>query len=237
MIDILEIFENKTLLFFEDIENELNNIYDFQIDILYDIIDQIYEAKLIFKQFNRNLFKSIEKGILTLKYDIKDYIDEVIGDLLYITDFLSVNINKNEILIKAIDLASRNEVTNKLKNFRNIILSIMDFLMTNINEDYEREMNLNNENSIKYYSYLKAQQFLKNTKDKSNEVINDIKSRINNIQKYELYSKNLDIINNINNKTIFEYMDDIYKNIIYNSINLKPEYINETNEIIKNKKK
>ena len=83
-----------------DIENELNNINDFQIDIFYDIIDLLYEAKKILKEFNKNLFKSIEKGIITFKYDIKDYIDEIIGDLLYITDFLSININKNEILKK-----------------------------------------------------------------------------------------------------------------------------------------
>ena len=98
----MENFENKTLKFLDDIDNELNNIEDFQIDILYDIKEQIYESKQIFKTFNRNLFKSIEKGILTFKCDINDYIDLIIGDLLYITDFLAVNINKNELIIKAI---------------------------------------------------------------------------------------------------------------------------------------
>ena len=67
------------------------------MNLLYDIIDQIYESKLIFKKFNRNLFNSIEKGILTFKCDINDCIDIIIGQLLYITDFLGVNINKNEI--------------------------------------------------------------------------------------------------------------------------------------------
>ena len=92
MVELLEIFENNTLTFLEDIENELDKINNFQIDVLYDIIDQINESKIIFKQFNKNLFKSIEKGIITFKYDINDYIDLIIGDLLYITDFLSVNI-------------------------------------------------------------------------------------------------------------------------------------------------
>ena len=237
MIDILEKFENNTMTFLENIELELNNVYEFQIDILYDIIDQIYESKLIFLQFNKNLFKSIEKGILTLRYDLRDYIEEIIGDLLYITDFLAININKNEILIKAIDLNTRTDTTIKLKDFRNIILIIMDILMNNINNDYEMEMNLNNNNSIKYYSYQKAEEFLNNTQEKSDKVTKDIKSRINDIEIYELFSKNLDIIDNIHNKTNLEYMDEMYKNIIYKSMNLKPEYINEENNISQNKKK
>ena len=237
MIDILEKFENNTMIFLENIELELNNVYEFQIDILYDIIDLIYECKLIFLQFNKNLFKSIEKGILTLKYDLRDYIEEIIGDLLYITDFLAININKNEILIKAIDLSTRTDTTTKLKDFRNIILIIMDILMNNINNDYEMEMNLNNKKSIKFYSYQKAEEFLKNTQEKSDKVIEDIKSRINDIEKYELYSNNLDIIDTIHNKTILEYMDEMYKNIIYKSMNLKPEYIKGESSISQNKKK
>ena len=97
MLELLENFENKTLIFLEGVENELKYIDDFQIDLLYDIIDQLYECKQIFLKFNRNLFKSIEKGILTFKCDINDYIDSIIGQLLYITEFLAVNINKNDI--------------------------------------------------------------------------------------------------------------------------------------------
>ena len=237
MVDILEKFENNTMSFLENIELELNNVYEFQIDILYDIIDQVYECKLIFLQFNKNLFKSIEKGIHTLKYDLRDYIEEIIGDLLYITDFLAININKNELLIKAIDISNRTDTTIKLKDFRNIILTIIDIIMFNINNDYENEMNLSNSESIKYYSFQKAEEFLNNTQEKSDKVIKDIKSRINDSETYELYSKNLDIIDNIHNKTILEYMDEIYKNIIYKSMNLKPEYINEESSISKNKKK
>jgi len=236
MVNILEIFENNTLKFLCDIEDELIKISDFQIDILYDIIDNIYESRLIFKKFNRNLFNSIEKGIIKFKYDITEYITDVIGDLLYITDFLSININKNEILVNSIDEFTREEIKIKLKNFRNIILEIIDLLILDINEEYQEEMNIENNNSIKFYSNEKALIFINNTEKKSSKVINDIKSRINNIQLYELYSNNIDIINNINNKSIIEYIDDIYRNIICNLNNLKPEYYNEKSNINKNKK-
>ena len=210
MLNILELFQNNTLIFLDNIEEELENINTFHIDLLYDIKDEIYESRLIFKQFNRNLFKSIEKGIITFKYNITEYIDETIGDLLYITDFLSVNIDQNEILKNAIDDNSKKEVKLKLKNFRNIILTIIDLLISDIEDDFQNEMNLRNNNSIKFISNQKAESFLYNTEDKSNKVIEDIKKRINNIELFELYSNNIDIINNINNKTIIENINEIY---------------------------
>ena len=236
MIDILENFENKTLTFLDDIDNELDNIEDFQIDVLYDIIDQIYESKLIFTKFNRNLFNAIEKGILTFKCDINDHIDNIIGELLYITDFLAININKNEILIRAIDENTRKDVSIKLKDFRNIIITIMDLLIKNINNDYEKEMNINDNKSIKYISNNKALNFLDNIEKTSEKVINKIKAGIDNINIYESYSKNNDIINDINNKTFIEYINDIYTNIIYKALNITPEYLNEDSNINKNKK-
>ena len=235
MIEILSNFENSTLLFLKEVENELDNITDFQIDVLYDIIDQIYEAKLIFKQFNKYLFKSIEKGILTFKYDIRDFIEEFIGDLLYITDFLSINLNKNEILIKAIEEKTRNITTRQLKDFRNIILSIMELLISNINDDYNNEMNLSNEQGIKYHSNKIAFEFLMNIEDQSNRVIENIKSRINNFYIYQSYSENIDELNNINNKTLIEYINDIYDNVILNSLYLKHDFLNESSYINKNK--
>ena len=236
MINILENFENKTLTFLNDLEDELINIDDFQIDILYDIIDIIYESKQIFKKFNRNLFKSIEKGILTFKCDISDHIDNIIGELLNTTDFLAVNINKNEILIKAIDEETRKNATVKLKEFRDIIITIMEIINKNINDDYENEMNIENNESIKYISNKKAEEFLSNVENRSDETIKKIKANINNFNIYESYSDNLDILNNINNKTIIEYINDIYKNVIYQALNITPQYLNETSGISNNKK-
>ena len=237
MLNALEIFENNTLIFLDNIEEELEHLNTFHIDLLYDIKDEIYESRLIFKQFNRNLFKSIEKGIITFKYNITEFIDEIIGDLLYITDFLSVNIDKNEILKNAIENNLKEEVKLKLKNFRNIILEIIDLLILDINDDFQSEIDLGNKNSIKFISNQKADKFLSKTEGKSNKVINDIKKKINNIELFELYSNNIDIINSINNKTIIENINEMSNNIINNFIKLQPEYFNNKSDLIKKKDK
>ena len=235
MLDKLEKFQNNTLIFLENVQKEIEKINDFQIDLLYDLVDQIYNVKEILKSFNKNLFKAIEKGIITFRYDIRDYIDDIIGDLLYLTDFLSVNINQNEILIKAIEENKRKNVTTKLKNFRNIVNEIMDLLMTNINEEYEDKMRIENKNSIKNYSYEKVNKFGSNIETKSDITIKKIKKKINNIELYELYGNNIDIINDIINKTISEYINNIH-GAINSSLNIKPEFSNDESDLVNNMK-
>ena len=237
MVDILAKFENDTIRFLDNVEKEVYNINIFQIDVLYDIIDSIYDCKIIFKKFNKNLFNAIEKGILTFKYDIKDYIDEIIGDLLYLTDFLAVNINKNEILKKQLDETIRKNITIKLKDFRDIIINIMDIIIDRINLDYDNEMSIDNQNSVKYYSEEKSIELLKEIDDKSNDVIKHIKNKIKYINLYEKYCENLDTINNINNKTILEFNDKIYKNILVKFSEIQPDYLNDSSNIISNKNK
>ena len=83
--------------------HEVDIIQTFQLDVLYDIIDAIDDGKKVFTEFFKKLFKAVDRGITTFKYDLRDFIEEIIGDLLYLTDFLSININKNEILKNAID--------------------------------------------------------------------------------------------------------------------------------------
>ena len=111
-------------------------IENFQLDLLYDLIDIIYETKKIFKDFNKNLFFAIEKGIKVFRFDFQDFIYEMMGDLLYLVDFLSINLNKNDILKNAMDIETREDLILKLKNMRNIINIIKETLLQNIDNKY-----------------------------------------------------------------------------------------------------
>ena len=178
MIENLEFFSNKTLLFLDKIEIEVNNITKLEkIDFLYDILDNIYECQLILFQFNRNLFKAIEKGILSFKTDIEEFKEFIIGDILYITDYLSININKNPLIIKVYDEKTRNELTIKLRAFRDIIQIILDFLISDINNDYNNEMSTNNRESIKLDSEKKSKLFLEKINKKADDVTSEIKKK------------------------------------------------------------
>ena len=95
------------------------------------------------ENFNYRLFDSIEKGIIQFESELKEYFEIVIGSLLYVTEFLSVNINKNEILKKSIEEQKRNEIQILLKDFRYIINQIIDLLLNHIHADYEFEFSEN----------------------------------------------------------------------------------------------
>jgi len=226
MINNLENFYNDTLKFLNDIRNELSNINDFQIDVLFDIIDSINDSIELFEQFNKKLFLSIEKGIITFKFELIDFIENLIGDL-----------NENEFFVKSLDEHTRNESILLLKDFRDIINIIVDLLIDNIQKDYESEISLDNDYNIKFKSMEKIEQYISEIKSTSNDLIFEIKKNINFIEKYELYSNNIDIIDSINNKTLSEFNSNFYK-CLKNIIDIKPEFYNKENsEILVNKKK
>ena len=163
---------------------------------------------------------------MTFKTDINLFKEEIIGNVLYITDFLSINIVKNEIIKKAYDTQTLNNLSIKLNNFRNIIELILDSLIDNTNNEYEYEMSLNN-NSLQLYSYSKANEFLNKIDIKSNDIINKTKNKINYIKLYEIYSSNLDYIDYINNKTIIEFINNMNNIFFKKAIDLQPEYLNK----------
>jgi len=228
----LDNFYNNSLNYIKDIESEIKNINNLEIDVLFDINDSINESKEILENFNYKLFDSIERGIILFKSELNEYFQIVIGSLLYVTEFLSVNINKNEILKKSIKEQERNEVQILLKDFRYIINQIIDLLLNNIHSDYEYEFSENKKDSIKYKNIHKINDYILQFNSNSSELINDITSKINFFNKYKLYVNNIDEIDRINNKTIIEFNNDFYNGCIKSLLDIKPNFYDKNNEEI-----
>ena len=237
MLLLVEEFNNKTIIFLKEVDEEVSKIENFQIDLLYDLIDIIYEAKKIFKDFNKNLFLAVEKGIKTFRYDFDDFIHEIIGDLLYLVDFLSINLDKNEILRNGVDDITREEIIRKLKDMRNIINVITEYLMNNIDNDYREEMDESNMNSIKVNSNKKLKEYLEDIEEKSNKIIADIKNKIAFMNLYELYAGNLDKIEEISTNISYEFVSNLYEDNLKKINNMKPEYLYENSKLIQNKER
>jgi hypothetical protein len=62
VINSLDEFSNNVLNYLDKLEILIQNIINFKIDLLYDIIDNIEESKKIFKNFISLLFNSVLKG-------------------------------------------------------------------------------------------------------------------------------------------------------------------------------
>ena len=233
MNKLLKNFCNDTLIFLDNIQEEINKTDDFSIDFFYDIIDVLNDGKMILKEFVLKLFSSVEKGIIILKKNINNNAERNIGDFLYITDFLSININKNELLIKSFEEDVRKELSFKLDEFRNIVNFIINLLIYNINNDYLKEITDNN--GIKFFTNELVDKNSKIIQNEENKFIEISEQKIKYLNLYELYNSNLEVINNITNKTIIESIDDSYNNILLQSMKIEPEYLNKNSDIIAKK--
>ena len=64
MNNLLINFCNDALLFMDNIQEEMKKIDDFSIDLFYDIIEAINDAKMILIEFTLKLFSSEKKELL-----------------------------------------------------------------------------------------------------------------------------------------------------------------------------
>ena len=211
----------------------MEKIDEFSIDYFYDIIDVLIDGKMILKEYVLKLFSSVEKGIIILKKNINNNAEKNIGDFLYITDFLSINLNKNELLKKAFEEDTRKELSFKLYEFRNIVNFIINLLIYNINNDYSKEITDNN--GIKFLTNELVYKNSERIQNEENKFIKICEEKINNLNIFELYNSNLEAINNITNKTIMESIDDSYNNILLQAMKIEPEYLNKNSDIIAKK--
>jgi len=233
----LENFKNNTLKYINELEYLIQNISNFQIDILYDIKDNIEEAKKIFKNFCTLLFNSITKGIKIIKIDLSEYMDEIIGELLYITEFISSGLKNDDILKNALDENAKIKTIYKLQEFKIIIESIINTLFEEIFDEYDKEMLISNIHSIKYLAENKRSNLLEEINNNSNNLIESIKLKIKYIEKYELYSSNIDKINDINYNIENQLYSNANEKIIKNITKIEPEFLDEASDIINNKNK
>ncbi len=78
--------------------------------------------------------------------------------------------------------------------------------------------------SIKYYTEKKASELFKEFDKNSNDLITSIKLKIKYIEKYELYSFNIDQINTINYNLEKKFDENSNEKIIKQIMNIKPDF-------------
>jgi len=236
VINSLDEFSKNVLIYINKLEILVQNITDIKLDLLYDIIDNIEESKKIFKNFISLLFNSVIKGVKIFKYNLDNHIEEILDELSYITEFISSGLKNNEILKTILDEETKNRTIYKLKDFKNIIHIITSILTEQILNDYEKELINKELQNIRLTSEKKKEDLLVKIESNSNILIRNIKNKIELIEKYELYSSNIDKINEINDEVEHIYYESFVNKIIKNISNIESNIFEESSEIIKSKK-
>jgi len=70
----------------------IKNNSNFKLDLLFDIIYNNEESKKIYKKFILSLFVSF------IKYNLDKHIEEILDEILFIAEFISLGLKNNEIL-------------------------------------------------------------------------------------------------------------------------------------------
>jgi len=100
--------------------------------------------------------------------------------------------------------------------------------------DYDKEL-LNREvQNIRFKAETKKIDLLTKIESNSNILIKNIKNKIELLEKYELFSLNIDKINEINDEVQNIFSENIGNKIIKYISNIKPDILEESSEIIKN---
>ena len=211
MTNNLEVFYNDSIKYLKDIETLITE--NFQIDVLYDINDNVIKVKKIFIKFVDLLFKSIEKGMAYFKSNLEEYIDNLIGDLLQYSQFIAEALNENEILRNALEKDDITIIIKNLKDLKNIVNGITFYLYKKIDDDYDTNFNNGNKNNIKNSIIIKVNKIKEIFDNESSNLLKKIKRLIKYMELYELYISHLDKIDNINNKLQNTMYNDTYEKL------------------------
>ena len=74
----------------------------------------------VFKNFILLLFVSAKKDIKTFKYNFDKHIEEILEEILFITEFISSELKNNEILNSVLEQQRIIFSWNELENFRTV---------------------------------------------------------------------------------------------------------------------
>ena len=192
--------------FINDIKEGLKELEEFDLSLMYTIYDQLIRPIDFLSKFEKNIFDSIKKGInsaITLLIELQN---KLIGDKIGMLESIMGGLLTSPILKEGVDESSR-------FNIKNIINSLIDELNEHINiiknkvfDNYLQDINnkgkqlsINLEKNITFFS------------NKSNALIKEIKSKIENIELMELYSTHLDIIDSIRDNILLISNNKFYE--------------------------
>ncbi len=184
--------QNIGLKFINDIKKEIEDLKEFDLSLMYAIYDQLIRPVEFLNKYERNIFNAIKKGINNAITFLIDLQNKLIGNQLERLESIVRGLLSSPILKAGVDLLSR-------LNIKNIISSLIDEVNGHISiikdkiydnylqdiNDVGKQLSINLEKNISFFT------------NKSNELIKDIKSKIDNIELMELYSSHLDIIDSI----------------------------------------
>ena len=231
--ETFDLFDESTIIFTDDLNENLPELKYIDIGSFYDIKEQLSASEIIYNQFEEMVKNAINTQSSLLKdYTntlIKNNLERIIDQLEYIAKRLQTNVT----LIEAInDNNKRNKMIISLNSIRTKVNNIIKTTLNKIDNIYKE---LNNGNGDELKSILNDAKNKKNVfLQKKDNIEKTLRSYISVSTNFELYIEDTDIIFTIDQKVTNKRAQQFFNEIIIPLSSLQKNYLNSFNDIENN---
>ena len=197
MKDSIDLFHENGLTFINNINNALEGLTDFSVDVLYDILDEVEKAKNIYDGFADNLFNAVENGLNNFCDSMYAKVQELLGGALEIVEFIGNAMETNPIMKLVVAADQRKRMIELTYLFRKKINALVDAIFVKIRETYENQLSSAEQSSLRDELIGKMAEKLRDFNEKTNKMLTNIRSKIDSILQFEMYLQNLDLLDSI----------------------------------------
>ena len=241
MKDNIDIFHIHNYEFINNVNNALMHLREFTVDVLYDLMDQIENAKNVYNTFSTLLFNSVDKGLNVFKSEMYSTLLSIINEPLTIVEFIGNAMQTNHIMKSVLPEDQRKYMTDITFSFKERIFELIEIIYNYISssQSSSNELTLLKNNITK-----DVKSKLNSFNIDTNNMLELVKSKINLIHEYESYVGNIDALDSIENY-VFETTLTSYirifisandNNILYNKV-FPSQSVNDISTLLSTKSK
>ena len=235
---VFDTFYNDSLAYADAILDANDNIIDFDINIYYDIVDQVQKGRNIYETFLTKFINIIERGLTVYSNEMQFKSNELLSEALNAVEYIGTAIENNIIISEVISENRREQTAKGAYAFRNSISSLIEKIFIKINEAYNANINNDDTNAMKNQLENTVNSMLNEFNTKTESMLHAIKNKIPNIAKYEAYITNHpNIIDSIENELLEieqQQLTELISNPLYKLHRqfYSPEQMNEINNLL-----
>ena len=235
---VFDIFYNDSIAYTDAILDANDNIIDFDINIYYDIVDQVQKGRNIYETFLTKFMNIIERGLTVYSNEMQFKSNELLSEALNAVEYIGTAIENNIIISEVISENRREQTAKGAYAFRNSISSLIEKIFIKINEAYNANINNDDTNAMKNQLENTVNSMLNEFNTKTESMLHAIKNKIPNIAKYEAYITNHpNIIDSIENELLEieqQQLTELISNPLYKLHRqfYSPEQMNEINNLL-----
>ena len=196
--NILETFYSQSISYADNIISFAEPMNNFDINVYFDILDQISKGKEIYENFIMNFINIIENGLNDFSDSLHIKSNELLSEAINAVEYIGTAIENNIIITEVISEVQREETAKIAYAFRKKITLLIEAIFNKIKETYDIDINNSTKETVKIQLESKVNSMFNEVNTKMEILIQLIKSKIVHIDNFESYiQNNPDIIDQI----------------------------------------